>query len=130
MTSPTEEGDVRPESDISCPVLFRVRFYGMAEEANRLAVNLQDSASFVQHDMWIDLRILVFRMTLKADLYQISIGTSPQEVCTPSGMVLMMAGQTLDRSAIERERKVLRIGGSDIDRMVVFPVLMAVKALR
>jgi hypothetical protein len=34
-------------------------------------------------------------------------------------MVLMVTGQTLDRSVIEREREVLRIGGSNIDRMVV-----------
>jgi len=130
MAAPAEESDVRPESDISCPVLCRVRFYGMAKETNRLAVNLQDHACFIQHDMWIDIRILVFRMTVKADLSHISIGTSPQEVCTPSGMVLMVASQTLDLSVIKRERIVLRIGGSNIDRMVVIPVLMAVKAFR
>lgn len=130
VTAPAEEGDVRSKSDISCPVLCGIRLYGMADETNRFAVNLEDQSIFIQHDMRIDLRVLVFRMALKAEFSSISIGTSPQEICAPSGMILMVTGQTLDCSVKEREREVLRIGRSNIDRMVVFSVLMAVKALR
>jgi hypothetical protein len=130
MAAPAEEGYVSPESNVSCPVLCWIRLYCMAEETNRLAVYHQVLSPFIEHDVRIDLSILFRRMTGKADSSPISIGTSPQEVCTPSCMVFMMTGQTLDLSVIEREREFGRIGGCDVDRVVVFPVFMAFQAFR
>ncbi len=46
------------------------------------------------------------------------------------GTVCPMTGQTGDLSVIERQREVRGVGGSNIDRMVVFPVLVTVKAFR
>ena len=130
MTAPTEEGDIGSESDISCPILCRVRLYCMADEANGFAVDIQDFAAIVQHRMRINIRIFVFRMTSKTDLSPVRIGPSPQEIGAPSDMVLMMTGQTLDLAVIEGERHFLGIRWNNIDRMVVVPVLMAVKAFR
>jgi hypothetical protein len=130
MTAPAEEGDVRPEPDISCPVPCRVRLYGMAHETDRLTVHVHDIAIGIQHDMSIDLCVLILRMTLKADLSPVRIGASPQEFWAPFFMVRSVAGQTSDLSVIEREGEPLRIGGSNIDRVVVLPVLMTVKALQ
>jgi hypothetical protein len=45
-------------------------------------------------------------------------------------MVLHVTGQTLDLSVIERKREIHRIGRNNIERMVVFLVLVAVKAFR
>jgi hypothetical protein len=77
MTAPAKEGDIGSEPDISRPVPCRVRLDGMAEEANRFAVHVQDGAISCQHKMRIDLCILVFRMTFKAELSPVGIGTSP-----------------------------------------------------
>ena len=130
MTAPTEEGDIGSESDISRPILCRVRLYCMADEANGFAVDIHDFAAIIQHRMRINLRISIFRMTSKADLSPVTIGTSPQEIGAPSDMILMMAGQTLELAVIEGERHLFGIRWNNIDRMVVVPVLMAVKAFR
>jgi hypothetical protein len=45
-------------------------------------------------------------------------------------MVLNMAGQTGDLTVIERKREVRGISGSNVNRMVVVPVLVTVEAFR
>ncbi len=71
MAPPAEESDIRPEKDVSGPVLCRIRLYGMAEETYRSSVHILYVATVVQHDMRIDLRILALGMAPKTELPQI-----------------------------------------------------------
>jgi hypothetical protein len=68
-------------------------------------------------------------MTFKTDFSVIKIGTSPQELGA-SCMVIFVAGQTFDLTVVEWKRVGFGINGSNIDRMMVFTVFMAVEALQ
>jgi hypothetical protein len=128
MTAPAKEGDIGPEADITCPVLCRVRFHGMADETNRPTVYYNDLAIVVKHFMRIDLGVRIFRMTFKADFPTIAIRTATQKLgaCI---MVIDVAGQTFYFPIEKWKRVGVGISGRNIDRMVVCPVIMAVEAL-
>ena len=128
MTAPAKEGDIGPEADITRPVLCRVRFRCMADETDRPTVYDNDLAIVVKHFMRIDLGVLIFRMTLKADFPSIAIRTSTQKLGA-CNMVIDVAGQTFYFPIEKWERVGFRISGCNIDRMVVFLVIVAVEAL-
>jgi hypothetical protein len=130
MTAPAEKGDISPEQNISGPVLCRVRFYLMTEETNRPPVQVEYIATAVQHDVRIDLRIFFLSMTLIAELPQVDIRTSTQEIYVPSSVVLNVAGQTHYFPVIKRERVVGRMRRNNTDRVMIFPVFIAFKAFR
>jgi hypothetical protein len=104
----------------------------MTHEAHRLAVHLSHLALFVKHDVRIDRGILLQEVALKADNSPVRIGTASQESrsCADRSFVDIMAGEAPYLSCIERERISGGLGGLYTDRMVVFPVVMAVNADR
>jgi hypothetical protein len=103
MTAPAEKGDISPEQNISGPVRYRVRLYGMAEKTNRPSVDAEYIAMVVQHDVRIDLRIFFLSMALKAEYPLVDIRTSTQEIYAPSSVALNVAGPTHDFPVIKRE---------------------------
>src|SRR5512143_2976985 len=102
MTAPAQKGNVCLEPNISGPVRCRVWLYRMAEKTNWLPVHAEHAATFVQHDVRIDLRICLRGMTLKAELPAVGIRTFPQEIRAPSSVVFNVAGQAHDFPIIER----------------------------
>ena len=130
MTAPAQKGDVCLEPNISGPVRCRVWLYRMAEKTNWLPVHAEHTATFVQHNVRIDLRICFLGMTLKAELPAVGIRTSPQEIYSPSSMVFNVAGQTHDSPIIERERVLARTKRHNACGMMIFLVFMALEAFR
>jgi len=102
----------------------------MAEKTNWLPVHAEHTATFVQHNVRIDLRICFLGMTLKAELPAVGIRTSPQEIGAPSSVVPNVAGQTQDFPVIERERVFTRTKRKNAYGMMIFPVFMALEAFR
>jgi hypothetical protein len=130
MTAPAQKGDVCLEPNISGPVRCRVWLYRMAEKTNWLPVHDEHAATFVQHDVRIDLRICFLGMTLKAERPAVGIRTFPKEIHAPSSVVFNVAGQTHDFPIIERERVLTRTKRKNAGGMMIFPVFMALEAFR
>lgn len=132
MAPPAEISYVGLEANIFRPVHSRVRLFSMAHEAHGLAVHRSHLAMFVKHDVRIDRGILFHEVALKADNSSVRIGPSPQErrPCTNRTTVDIMAREAPYLSSIERERISRGLGGLETDGMVVFTVIMAVKADR
>jgi hypothetical protein len=100
----------------------------MAEETNRLPIHAEYIATAIQHDVGIDLRVFFLGMTLIAEVPRVDIRTSTQEIYAPSSGALNVAGQTHDLPVIKRERVVGRLRRNNTDRVMIFPVFIALKA--
>ena len=133
VAAPAEKAHISPESNVRRTVHLRVWFCRMAEKAYRFAIHLQNITIASPHDMWIDRCILILQMTLKTYRSLVSIWASPQKLGSPfarRSAVDFMTGQTPHLPFIQRKREISRIVRGKIMRMMVFTVVMAIKACR
>src|SRR6266496_4556425 len=78
VTSPAEKSDIGPEDHIFCSVHPRVGRLEMTYKTDGLAVYFGEPAVAVQHDMRVDLTVILFIMTLEANVSPVFIVFSPQ----------------------------------------------------
>lgn len=133
MAAPAEKAHVSPESNVRRSVYLRIWCCRVAKKAYRFAIHLHNITATAQHDVGINRCILIPQMTLETYRSPVGIWTFPQK---PEGSFMrrsavdFMTGQTPHLPFIQREREISRVARRKILRMMVFTVVMTVKAYR
>ena len=99
----------------------------MTQEAYRFAVHLSDLAVVSKHNMGINIGICFPVMTAETNGPPVSVRSASEEFRSsfpPGSAVHLMTGQAPDLALEERKRGGGPAGGSKIDGMVVFLVVM------
>jgi hypothetical protein len=131
MTSPAEKAHVGSEFHAICHVHCRVRLFRMTDETHQSAIHIENITFVVEHFVRINCCIPFSYMTLKANISTVSVRTASQEFwcsfVTWSSMNFM-TGEAPDFTFKKGHKGTGRIGGSIINGMMIYSVIVTVVA--